>query len=60
MYFICKGVGISLDVMEFGPHKYEFSLTHCLDFAISTNLRISHNSVQFKLKIKISLMQVKS
>lgn len=36
--------------MEFGPDKYEFSLTHWLDFAININSRIGHNSLQFKLK----------
>lgn len=55
---IFKAVGIGLNFMEFVPDKYEYSLTHWLDFAINNNSRISHNHLQFKLKIRISLIQV--
>lgn len=57
MYYVRKAVGIGLNVMEFGPAKYEFSLTCCLDFAIYI-ISISRNSLQSKLKIIISLIQV--
>lgn len=57
---IFKAVGIGLNFMEFVPDKYEYSLTHWLAFAINNNSRISHNHLQFKLKIRISLIQGES